>query len=120
MECVKSRWLLLLSALVTVALATFLFAKHPTRRWHDAEVLSVEQLALFRYFEIIDSHDPSCILKYREWRNPFRPLSISKETIVRVAEGGGPTIYLTDQRGREHRGRLILQGLMPGPPVGQR
>jgi len=120
MECVKSRWLLLLGALIGVVLATFLFAKHPTRRWHNAQVLSVEESGLFRYFEIIDSHDPSCILKYLELRNPFRPLSIRKGTIVRVAEGVGPMIYLMDQRGREHKGRLILQGLMAGPPVGQR
>ena len=75
------------------------------------KVVAVESAGLFRYFEIIDSRDPDCRLKYMEFRNPFRPLSISKGMIVQVAHvqvRGGSTVCLIDRRGRQHNGRLIM------------
>ena len=109
------RWLLACAALVCAALAVLIPAAPPARRWHSAQVVSVDSAGFFRYFTIIDSRDPECRLKYIEFRNPFRPLSISKGMTVLVAQvqaRGGPIVYLVDQRGRQHDGRLVLQSLM--------
>ncbi|HYL77661.1 MAG TPA: hypothetical protein VEU96_25830 [Bryobacteraceae bacterium] len=86
------------------------------RKWHDAEVVSVKSGKIFHVFEIIDSYDPSCRLTYREFRNPFRPLDISEGQKVRIAEGEGDTVYLIDKGMRTHKGRLIMQALLPPPP----
>jgi len=106
-----------MSRVVTLLLAAaLLYAAPPARKWHDAKVVSVKNVAIFRVYEIIDSNDPRCRLKYFEFRNPLKPLSVSEGLRVQIAEGSGPTVYLIDKAGRTHRGRLIMQYLMPLPP----
>jgi hypothetical protein len=115
MASMRWRWLLACAALVCVALVALRPVGPPARWWHSAQVVSVESSGLFRYLEIIDSRDPECRLEYREFRNPLWPLSISKGMTVQVAQvqaRGGPVVYLVDQRGHQHSGRLILQALM--------
>jgi hypothetical protein len=106
-----------MSRAVTFLLTAALLCAAPAaRKWHDAEVVSVKNVAIFRVYEIIDSYDPRCRLKYLEFRNPFKPLNVSEGLKVQIAEGNGPTVYLIDKAGRTHKGRLIVQTLMALPP----
>jgi hypothetical protein len=106
-------------AVAFLTVAILLYAAPSARKWHDAEIVSVRSIAIFRVYEIIDSYDPRCRLTYREFWNPFRPLAISKGTKVRIAAGSGSTIYLIDKRGGTHKGTLMMQVLMPPPPAGK-
>jgi hypothetical protein len=105
-----------LVAVLIMAVAALATAEPADRHWRKAEVVSVGSVVLFRYFEIIDSFDPSCRLTYREVTNPFKPLSLKKGVTVQIAGGKDNTVYLIDQRGRVHKGSLALQILMP-PPI---
>jgi hypothetical protein len=74
--------------------------------------VAVETRGFLRHFGVIDSYDPDCIVRAVEIRNPFRPLSITKGATVQVAQVPGGHIYLRDEHGREHEGRIVLWALM--------
>jgi len=101
-----------LGLIVTLLLS----AAPPVRDWHDAKVVSVKSTTIFRAYEIIDSHDPGCRLRYRELRNPFKPLDMKEGATVQIAEGNRFSVYLVDGAGRVHKGTLIMQDLLPPPP----
>ena len=90
---------------------TFGADKTPVRYWYKAAVVSVHDTLLFHYYELVASFDPDCILTFREFRNPFNPLSIGKDATAKVAMRSG-VIYLVDKRGRLHKGQLVMQALM--------
>ena len=92
-------------------MAVLLFPRPSMRHWHNAEVVAVETRGFLRHFDVIDSYDPDCIVRAVEIRNPLRPLSITKGATVLVQVPGGH-IYLRDEYGREHVGRIVLWALM--------
>jgi hypothetical protein len=100
------------TAIAVVILAIFLFPSTSVRHWHNARVVAVETKGLVRQFDLIDSYDPDCILRAVEFRNPFRPLSMGRGATVRISQAPGGHIYLKDDHGREHEGRIVLFGLM--------
>ena len=89
--------------------------KLSVRQWHTAEVVSVHETRLFHYYEIIASFDPGCRLTYREFRNPLNPLSISVGATIKVVPAAYGVIYVTDERGRMHKGYPVMQALMAKP-----
>jgi hypothetical protein len=109
---VKRAWLVICVGLFLIAVLAVWLTSVPNRGWHNALVLSVQDAGWSRYFEVIDSRDPDCILKCSELRNPFKPLSISKGATLRINPRPRGVIYLIDERGRVHNGRIDLIALM--------
>ncbi|MDQ2945995.1 MAG: hypothetical protein M3Y27_08650 [Acidobacteriota bacterium] len=81
-----------------------------------AEIVSVKSRAIVRIFEIVDSRDSRCVLTFIEVMNPLNRFQAKVGDTVKVS-GPGNTLYLIDKAERVHKGRLILQKLMPPPPV---
>ena len=102
--------------LVSLVIVLAILNAAPPGHWRKADVVTVHSGWFFRYFEIIDSFDPSCRLTYREVRSPFKPLSLKGGTTAQIT-GWDRHIYLMDDRGRVHKGTLMVQDLMPPPPA---
>jgi hypothetical protein len=106
-------WLYASTTVVVVVFAVILFPGKPSlRHWRNAKVVAVETCTFRRHFDVIDSYDPDCIVSAIEFRNPFRPLSITKGATVQIARAPGGHIFLQDEHGREHKGTIVLIGLM--------
>jgi hypothetical protein len=86
---------------VLLSVATLLHAA-PVRKWHDAEVVSVKNIATFVFMKSL-TYDASCRLQYREFRNPFRPLKGDGQGSNRKRKW--LAVYL-DNAGRTHKGTL--------------
>jgi hypothetical protein len=94
----------------------FLTVLVPTLSAETARVAAIHHSLLFRYVEIIAAGDPSCVLTYREFRDPFNPLSITAGSTTTITDHGN-SLTMIDEKGHRHHVSLASQSLMPPIPI---